>query len=107
MFETWELEIIAESDGRAEYHLRWRGNIVRIIFAEKAEEQCMPVALASMISKYTREALMHRFNGWWRKQLPQLEPTAGYYSDGVRFLRDISAKRQELGIADEDLVRSA
>jgi hypothetical protein len=107
MFETWQLEIISGTDGRAEYQLISGPKTVRIIFAEKAEEQCLPVAMASMISKYTREALMSRFNAWWRKQLPQLEPTAGYYSDGVRFLKDISAKRVELGIRDEDLVRSA
>ena len=108
MFETWQLEIISETDGRAEYHLvRDAACTVRIIFAEKAEEQCLPVALASMISKYTREALMSRFNAWWKNHLPQLEPTAGYYTDGVRFLKDISAKRVELGIRDEDLVRSA
>jgi hypothetical protein len=107
MFEDWHLEIISETERRAEYRLSRSPYTVRIIFAEKAEEQCLPVALASMISKYTREALMSRFNAWWQRHLPQLAPTAGYYSDGVRFLKDISAKRLELGIADEDLVRSA
>ena len=34
-----------------------------------------------------------------------LEPTAGYYGDGGRFLDDIAAKRQELGISDEQIVR--
>jgi len=33
-------------------------------------------------------------------------PTAGYYNDGQRFLQDIDAKRRELGIADELLIRS-
>jgi hypothetical protein len=107
MFEDWHLEILSETEKRAEYRLSQGSNVVRIIFAEKAEEQCLPVAVASMISKYTREALMSRFNAWWQRHLPQLAPTAGYYSDGVRFLKDISAKRVELGIADEDLVRSA
>ena len=51
----------------------------------------MPVALASMISKYTREALMSRFNTWWQTHLPALAPTAGYYSDGVRFIEQQQA----------------
>jgi hypothetical protein len=107
MFEDWRLEIVSESDSRAEYRLTSGSRVVRILFAEKAEAQCLPVALASMISKYTREALMSRFNAWWKNHLPELAPTAGYYSDGVRFLKDISTKRAELGIPDADLVRSA
>jgi hypothetical protein len=65
----------------------------------------MPVAVASMLCKYLREALMHRFNRYWQTHLPALTPTAGYYNDGERFLRDIAAKRIELGIGDADLVR--
>jgi ribonuclease HII len=105
MFEEWALEIVHESDGHGEYLLRNGGNAVRIIFREKAEAQCMAVAVASMLSKYVREALMRRFNAWWQQVLPGLEPTAGYYGDGARFLRDIEAKRIELGISDEELVR--
>jgi hypothetical protein len=48
---------------------------------------------------------MRRFNAWWKSHLPQLAPTAGYYSDGERFLKDIDGKRRELGIGDELLVR--
>ena len=79
---------------------------MRIIFTEKAEMQAMPVAIASMLCKYLRECLMHRFNRFWKTHLPDLTPTAGYYNDGERFLRDIAIKRTELGIRDEDLVRS-
>jgi hypothetical protein len=104
--EGWELEIVSETESRAEYRLHRRGHVVRIIFCEKAESQCLPVAAASMLSKYLREALMVRFNAFWRGHLPTVEPTAGYYNDGVRFLTDIAEKRQELGIPDEQLVRS-
>jgi hypothetical protein len=107
MFDDWSLQIIEENEaGRSEYHLRRGGHVVRVIFCEKAEAQCMPVALASMLSKYLREALMRRFNRFWKNHLPELEPTAGYYGDASRFLRDIQAKRAELGISDALLVRS-
>jgi ribonuclease HII len=106
MFEEWSLEIIAESESRAEYRLLKGPNAVRIIFCEKAETQCLPVAVASMLSKYLREALMHRFNAFWKGHLPTVEPTAGYYADGVRFLNDINDKRLELGISDDQLIRS-
>ena len=106
MFDQWELEVISESDGHSEYRLHRCGHVVRIIFREKAETQCLSVAVASMLSKYTREALMRRFNAWWKTVLPDVEPTAGYHTDGVRFLRDIEAKRHEMGIQDVELVRS-
>lgn len=105
MFGEWALEIVAETEARSEYRLTRDGHAVRLAFAEKAEAQCLPVAVASMLGKYLREALMRRFNAWWRERLPGVAPTAGYYSDGVRFLRDIDAKRQELGLTDADLVR--
>jgi hypothetical protein len=105
MFDQWSLEVLRESDGHSEYHLHQCGHKVRIIFKEQAEKQCMSVAVASMISKYLREALMGRFNAWWKTVLPEVEPTAGYHTDGVRFLKDIEAKRVELGIKDMDLVR--
>ncbi|MEO6434148.1 MAG: hypothetical protein ABIP55_00075 [Tepidisphaeraceae bacterium] len=104
--EGWELEISSETEARADYRLRRRGSEVRILFCEKAEEQCLPVAAASMLSKYLREALMHRFNAYWKRLLPSVKPTAGYYTDGVRFLGDIQLKRAEMGIADELLIRS-
>jgi hypothetical protein len=66
----------------------------------------MSVALASMLSKYLRETLMRRFNAFWRRYLPEVAPTAGYYGDGQRFLQDIELKRRELGITDELLIRS-
>jgi hypothetical protein len=105
MFESWALEIEQEQDGCAAYLLRRGPHAVRIIFREKAESFCMSVALASMISKYLREALMTRFNAYWKTHLPELKPTAGYYNDGLRFLEDIAVKRRELGIPDRDLIR--
>ena len=106
MFEAWSLEVTEESEGWSEYRLRREGHVVRVLFAEKAEGQCLAVALASMLSKYLREALMRRFNAYWRMHLPEVAPTAGYYDDGLRFLQQIDSKRRELGIGDEQLVRS-
>ena len=105
MFEEWSLEIEREEESRADYRLLRNGHAVRIIFCEKAEAQCLPVAAASMLSKYLREALMTRFNAFWKQHLPDLTPTAGYYADGTRFLADIQQKRVELGIPDEQLIR--
>jgi hypothetical protein len=105
MFEEWELEIDHETPAHSEYRLTNRGQVVRLVICEKAEAGCMSVALASMISKYLREAMMRRFNAYWKQHLPDVTPTAGYYGDGARFLSDIEPKRRELGIRDEDLIR--
>ena len=105
MFPEWSLEIDIEKDGNSEYRLHRGAHVVRIVFREKAEVDCLPVALASMLSKYLREAMMRRFNAYWQIQMPGVQPTAGYYGDGSRFLTDIALKRRELGITDEQLVR--
>lgn len=106
MFPEWSLEIEHEEESHSEYRLVQRDRTVRIHFREKAEAQCLPVAFASMISKYLREAMMRRFNAYWQIQLPGVTPTAGYYGDGTRFLADIEHKRREMGIADEQLIRA-
>lgn len=105
MFEEWALEVNREQDGHSDYTLRRNGHAVRLVFREKAEAGCLPVAVASMLSKYLREAMMRRFNAFWKLHLPQVSPTAGYYGDGLRFLGDIADKRRELGISDEQLIR--
>jgi hypothetical protein len=106
MFEDWSLEVRQELDGFCDYRLHNGKNTVRVIFREKAEMQCMAVALASMLSKYLREAMMRRFNAFWARHRPEVAPTAGYYNDGERFLRDIEPERRRLGISDEELIRS-
>jgi len=106
MFDEWNLEIVREEEGYHEYRLLRGSDAVPVVFREKAEAACMPVALASMLSKYLREALMRRFNAYWQTVLPGVTPTAGYYQDGLRFLGEIEAKRRELGVRDEELIRA-
>lgn len=105
MFEDWALEVLREKDGHSEYRLSQDGRAVRLIFREKAEAGCMSVAVASMLSKYLREALMRRYNAFWKQHLPDITPTAGYYNDGLRFLQDVQSKRVELGISESEMVR--
>lgn len=105
MFEDWALEVTHESEQRSDYRLIQSGRRVRIIFCEKAESIALPVAAASMVAKYLREALMHRFNTYWQHHCPGVKPTAGYYTDGKRFLTDTKTVREEMELQDSDLVR--
>jgi hypothetical protein len=106
LFPDWALTVVDERPERSEYALASGDRVARLIFAEQAEQHCMSVALASMLSKYLREATMRRFNAWWRTHRPELRPTAGYYNDGLRFIEDIRATCVTLGIDPATLVRS-
>lgn len=68
-------------------------------------EAYLPVALASMASKYLRELAMHAFNDFWRDQVPGLKPTAGYPLDARRFKEEIAAAQKSLGVDDRILWR--
>lgn len=106
MFPDWSLEVLSEASEQSTYRLINGARSARLIFAEKCEEQSIAVAIASMLSKYCREALMHRFNAWWKRHEPTLEPTAGYWTDGLRFLKDIEPACARLGIDPKVLARS-
>jgi hypothetical protein len=72
---------------------------------EVQSERFLPVALASMVSKYVRELSMLLFNRYWAGHVPELKPTAGYPGDSHRFRRAIADRQRELGIPDEVLWR--
>ena len=74
-------------------------------FQTRSEEH-LPVALASMVSKYVREIAMVLFNRYWSAHVPELRPTAGYPGDSHRFRADIAAAQAQLGIRDAVLWRT-
>lgn len=78
-----------------------------VTFEVESEQRHMPVALASMLSKYTRELLMARFQSWFTHRAPHIKPTAGYASDAKRFLREIEPLLPSLGIDAGTLIRRA
>ena len=105
MFEDWSLTIEREDAGHSAYTLEKDGRFVRIHFAEKAEAANLPVAAASMLSKYLRETLMRRFNAYWLHGVEGVKPTAGYSSDGNRFIGEMRTRQHALGVVDDDWIR--
>lgn len=106
-FEGRRLRVIAEGRDHSAYELTHDAQRPwRISFHQSGESHHFTVALASMFSKYIREALMQCFNDFWTERAPGVKPTAGYYLDGLRFLRDIEPHIRQLGVARERLVRS-
>ena len=83
---------------------RYRVDDLEFCFRTKAEE-LMPVALASMVSKYLREVTMMQFNRFWQHHIPGLKPTKGYPVDAKRFWAEIQAKSEELGLPKDTLWR--
>ena len=74
-------------------------------FETKAESKHLPVALASIYAKYVRELFMGLLNDYWAEQVPGLRSTAGYYTDGKRFLADIEPTCKKLQTPMSKLIR--
>jgi len=98
------IQAVQEGRERSIYRLTFEGWRLEFRFLAKGESH-LPIALASMLSKYHRELAMIQFNAFWQSHVPDLEPTAGYPEDARRFKQKIASVQQKLGITDESLWR--
>jgi hypothetical protein len=62
----------------------------RIEFRPEAEDAHLPVALASILAKLTREVAMARLNRYFAQRAADVRPTAGYRGDASRWLKDMA-----------------
>ncbi|MDC7219165.1 MAG: hypothetical protein PQJ59_04440 [Spirochaetales bacterium] len=69
-----------------------------IKFLVGADGFALETALASLFAKYARECAMVLFNRYWQEKAPELKKTAGYYKDGMRFVKDL----ETLGLLREN-----
>lgn len=91
-----EVETLERSPSRSRYDVREGDRRARVSFLVEGERFHLPVALASMTAKFVRELAMRRFNAYWTsfardRHAVDLKPTAGYYGDGNRWLRETKA----------------
>jgi len=82
-----------------------RENNCIVKFLKDGEDKEFTIALASMFCKYLRELAMKMFNNFWQEHSPDLKPTAGYYKDSQRFIREIMPLTTKLGLSTENFVR--
>jgi ribonuclease HII len=82
---------LSEGSSVSRYRL---GTRIELVFSENGEARAFPTAAASCLAKYGRELLVERLNAWFTARRPGLRPTAGYYTDGRRFLDDLGALRE-------------
>ena len=74
-------------------------------FCVRGDAQHLPIALASMLSKYIRELFMILFNRYWQSVDSSIPRTSGYRTDGWRFVRALEASQQEPLVARHLLIR--
>ncbi len=105
VFPTARLSVVTEGENESEYILQDGPRTIRLSFSQKGEQRHMLIAWASIVSKYLRELFMMQFNRFWQSAQPGLVPTAGYWEDGQRFMKDIAPLLQQMNISPDDLVR--
>ena len=101
--DCW-IEILTEGTPLSVYRLNALGHKIEFRFQAKADRH-IPAALASMTAKLLRELNMVEFNRFWQQYLLDLQPTAGYPVDALRFFGQIDETRQKLGIPKSDIWR--
>ncbi len=85
--------------GESRYIVRLPDRVLHFRFLTAGDRRCLAVGWASMAAKLTRELLMNRLNAWFLERKPDLRPTAGYVTDGRRFLEDAQdvIEREQIG----------
>jgi len=101
--------LIAERESAAvsSYRMAVGARRIRIHFRKQADAADKPAALASMAAKYLRELFMEAFNAFFARRIEGLKPTAGYYTDGTRFLGEVEGLLADLGVPHREFVRSS
>jgi ribonuclease HII len=105
MFPDMELKILKEDQMSSSYELNNKGRQMRLHFVVGADQRFLPVALASMVSKYIRELLIDNMNRYFTDLLPDLRPTAGYWKDGLRFIEDLKKNTPRITFDSNQLIR--
>lgn len=104
-FPATEVCVLCENRALSSYRIAEGNRKMDILVEVEGDERHLPTALASMAAKYVRELLMIRFQAFWLARAPGVKPSAGYFEDGRRFLRQIEPLLNELDIDPDTFVR--
>jgi ribonuclease HII len=105
-FGGWSVQPESEERHMSCYTVKHPEGSFELRFVREGDKTEFLVALASMQSKYVREIEMRAFNAFWRRHAPEVRSTAGYYTDGRRFLKQIRSHADRIGIPLHDFVRA-
>jgi len=106
MFGEMELKILKEEENISSYQLILPDKNIKMDFIVKADADFLPACLASMASKYLREQLMISLNNYFIEKCAELKPTAGYWTDGKRFLDDLKTIAPHIQYNPNQFIRS-
>ncbi|MBX2850584.1 MAG: hypothetical protein KTR15_02415 [Phycisphaeraceae bacterium] len=107
VFEGASINVLIERNDVSVYEVLLGSRKMFISFQVEAEQHHMPVALASMSAKYTRELLMQRFNLFFQGISPDTKPTAGYGTDANRWRDEMLPHLSRAGITHDRLRRQS
>ena len=105
VFPGLEMRILEENDQVSRYAMTDGTRMMKIHFRVKADVHSLPVSLASMTSKWLRELLMMQINQYWQGHCHELQPTAGYWQDGTRFIQDIRSRVPHVSFNEQLFIR--
>ena len=106
MLPEYSLAVLRQDEKMSSYELINGKRTMRIHFCIKADLKYLPVSLASMVSKYLREVMMECLNGYFCGLCPDLKPTAGYWQDGQRFIKDLKNLLPDYSFHPKKLIRT-
>jgi ribonuclease HII len=92
VFPFRPIDVVDESESSSRYVVRPKEAPLSVAFVVGGERAAPEVAVASCLAKYARELLMEAFNAHFAAIAPGIVPTAGYYEDGRRFLKDLEGR---------------
>jgi ribonuclease HII len=105
MFENMELKIIRQDNKVSSYELTESGRRMRLHFVTAADRKYLAVSLASMTSKFLREILVDSINSYFLQRCSGLRPTAGYWKDGQRFIKELKDSLGDTEYDSQKLIR--
>ncbi|MFH1615068.1 MAG: hypothetical protein ABIG61_08305 [Planctomycetota bacterium] len=106
MFPDMSLKVLRQDSTDSSYELYTTARTARVHFVIDADDRFLPVALSSMVSKFTRELLVECINRYFTSQCTHLKPTAGYWKDGSRFIADLKKHIPDVKYDSNLLIRS-
>ena len=101
-----KVAVVSERAQQSRYEITRDQGCVKVTFAVQGEDRSFPTALASCTAKYVREVMLHLLNSWFCERVPGLRRTAGYYTDGRRFVDEIGALLELGEFPEQLLIRS-
>ncbi len=112
-FPDASVALVREGELRSEYRLEERATYqgaggrrsMELVFVARGEEHSFCVALASCLAKYARETVMEAFNAYFVARQPGLQPTAGYRTDGRRWLQEAAGALSQAALDPTVVIR--